>query len=90
MCSGQVLEDLVQEFCIKNNKNEGELWQIINNIHTKQYGINVMSKKHEYEKENGLGDVPMADQFARMSMVHNAVDILKGLQECIYKGYPLE
>lgn len=83
MCSGEFLEERVQEFCMNNNKDEGQMWQIINDINTKQYGRNIMWEKQQYEKENKLGDIPMSQQFAKMNLVHRAVEILKDLKKCI-------
>jgi hypothetical protein len=90
MCSAQVLEEKVQEFSKKNNIDEGQLWQTINNIHTKQFGRNLMWEKQEFEKNNNCGDVPMAEQFAKENLVHRAIEIIKGLEVCILEGYPLE
>ena len=89
MCSGEFLEERVQEFCRSNNKDEGQMWQIINDIHTKQYGRNIMWEKQQYEKENNLGDIPMSQQFAITNLVHRAVEILKGLEGCIQNGWEL-
>lgn len=89
MCSGEFLEERVQEFCINNSKDEGQMWQIINDIHTKQYGRNIMWEKQQYEKENNLGDIPMSQQFSKMNLVHRAIEILKGLEKCIQNGWEL-
>lgn len=89
MCSEEFLEERVQEFCRNNNKDEGQMWQIINDIHTKQYGRNIMWEKQQYEKENNLGDIPMSQQFAKMNLVHRAMEILKGLEGCIQNGWEL-
>jgi len=39
-------------------------------------------KKEQEEKENNLPDIPMSQQFAKENLVHRAIDILKGLEEC--------
>ncbi|EKQ51589.1 MULTISPECIES: hypothetical protein [unclassified Clostridium] len=90
MCSGEFLEEKVQEFCKINNKNEGQIWHLINNIHTKEYGRNIMWEKQQYEKQNNLGDIPMSQQFAKENLVHRVIEILKGLQECIKNGWQLQ
>ena len=90
MCSGEFLEEKVQEFCARNNQDEGYIWRIINNIHTKDYGRNIMWEKQEYEKENNLGDIQMSQQFAKENLVHRAIAILKGLDECVKNGWTLE
>ncbi|NRY59634.1 hypothetical protein [Clostridium beijerinckii] len=90
MCSGELLEEKVQEFCKNNNRDEGQIWQVINNVHTRTYGRNIMWEKEQYQKENNLSDIPMAEQFARLNFVHRAIEILKGLQECIKNGWELE
>ena len=90
MCSGQLLEEKVKEFCKNNDKDEGYIWQVINNIHIKQFGRNIMWEKKQYEKENNIGDIPMAQFFAKAQKVNNAIEILKGLEECIKNGWYLE
>ncbi|GEP65904.1 hypothetical protein CBE01nite_36720 [Clostridium beijerinckii] len=90
MCSGELLEEKVQEFCKNNNRDEGQIWQVINNAHTRTYGRNIMWEKEQYQKENNLGDIPMAEQFAKLNLVHRAIEILKRLQECIKNGWELE
>ncbi|ABR36040.1 hypothetical protein [Clostridium beijerinckii] len=90
MCSGELLEEKVQKFCNNNNKDEGQIWQVINNVHTRTYGRNIMWEKEQYQKENNLEDIPMAEQFAKLNLVHRAVEILKGLQDCIKNGWELE
>ncbi|CUU49834.1 MULTISPECIES: hypothetical protein [Clostridium] len=90
MCSGELLEEKVQEFCKNNNRDEGQIWQVINNVHTRTYGRNIMWEKEQYQKENNLEDIPMAEQFAKLNLVHRAIEILKGLQECIKNGWELE
>lgn len=90
MCSADLLEERVQEFCRNNNKDEGEIWQIINNIHTKQFGRNIMWEKQEFEKNNNCGDIPMAEYFAKQTLVTRAIEIIMGLEICIENGYPLE
>ncbi|NOW89843.1 uncharacterized protein YjaG (DUF416 family) [Clostridium beijerinckii] len=90
MCSGELLEEKVQEFCNNNNRDEGQIWQVINNVHTRMYGRNIMWEKEQYQKENNLKDIPMAEQFAKLNLVYRAIEILKGLQECIKNGWELE
>lgn len=90
MCSGELLEEKVQEFCKNNNRDEGQIWQVINEVHTRTYGRNIMWEKEQYQKENNLADIPMAEQFAKLNLVHRAIEILKGLQECIKNGWELE
>lgn len=90
MCSGQLLEEKVQEFCKNNDRDEGHIWQIINSIHTKQFGRNIMWEKKQHEKENNIGDIPMAQFFAKCHIVSNAIEIIKGLEECINNGWDLE
>ncbi|NRT73283.1 hypothetical protein [Clostridium beijerinckii] len=90
MCSGELLEEKVQEFCKNNNRDEGQIWQVINEVHTRTYGRNIMWEKEQYQKENNLEDIPMAEQFAKLNLVHRAIEILKGLQECIKNGWELE
>ncbi|NRT36630.1 uncharacterized protein YjaG (DUF416 family) [Clostridium beijerinckii] len=90
MCSGELLEEKVQEFCKNNNRDEGQIWQVINNVHTRTYGRNIMWEKEQYQKENNLEDIPMAEKFAKLNLVHRAIEILKGLQECIKNGWELE
>ena len=87
MQSGIFLEEKVKEFCTRNNKGEGQIWQLINNIHIKSYGRNVMWEKQEEEKKNNLPDIPMSQQFAKENLVHNAIYILKGLENCVQKGW---
>lgn len=90
MYSGIYLKGEVVVFCQRNNKDEGQIWQIINNIHTKEYARNIMWEKQQFEKENNTGDIPMSEWFAKTETVHNAIYILKGLQNCIEKGWGLE
>lgn len=90
MCSGEFLEEKVQRFCENNNKDEGYIWQVINDIHTKEFGRNIMWEKQQYEKKNNLPDIPMSQQFARENLVHRAIEILKGLEECINNNWKLE
>jgi hypothetical protein len=90
MCSGEYLENQVKEFCSRNQKDEGQTWQIINNIHTKDYGRNIMTENQTYEKENKLGDIPMSQYFAKVEKVSNAIRILKGMQNCINNNWGLE
>lgn len=49
-----------------------------------------MWEKEQYQKENNLEDIPMAEQFAKLNLVHRAIEILKGLQDCIKNGWKLE
>lgn len=51
MCSGELLEEKVQEFCNNNNRDEGQIWQVINNVHTRMYGRNIMWEKEQYQKK---------------------------------------
>ncbi|WP_026887023.1 hypothetical protein [Clostridium beijerinckii] len=90
MCSGELLEEKVQQFCKNINKDEGQIWQVINSVHTKTYGRNIMFEKERYQKENNLEDIPMAEQFAKLNLVHRAIEILKGLEECAKNGWELE
>ena len=90
MESGLTLEKSVQDFCKANNKDEGDIWQIINRIHAKRYGIDVMNEKHKYESDNNLPDVPMSQFFAIKQMVNHAMKILTGLENCIINNWPLE
>ncbi|NRT91846.1 hypothetical protein [Clostridium beijerinckii] len=90
MCSGELLEEKVQEFCNNNNRDEGQIWKVINDVHTRTYGRNIMWEKEQYQEENNLADIPMAEQFAKLNLVHRAIEILKGLQECIKNGWELE
>ena len=89
MCSGKFLEEQVQEFCNKYNQDEGNIWQIINKIHTKDYGRNLLWEKIQEEKEKNVGDIPMSEQFAKCEKVSNAIYILKGLENCIINGWDL-
>lgn len=90
MYSGIYLEEQVKSFCQRNNKDEGQIWQIINNIHTKTYGRNIMWEKKEFENKNNTGDIPMSEYFAKCEKVSNAIEILKGLQNCVENGWELE
>lgn len=90
MYSGIYLSEQVKDFCKRNCKDEGQIWQIINNIHTKEFSRNIMWEKQQFEKENNTGDIPMAEWFAKAEKVHNAIYILKGLQNCIENGWGLE
>jgi hypothetical protein len=90
MCSGQLLEEKVKEFCVRHGKDEGYIWQTINTIHTKEYGRNILWEKQQYEKENNIGDIPMSEQFAKENLVHRAIDILKGLDTCIRNDWKSE
>ena len=90
MCSGLLLESEVQKFCANNNLDEGEMWQVINRIHTNQYGRNIMWEKQQEEKEKGISDIPMSEQFAKNVLVHRVIEILKGLQECCNNGWDFE
>ena len=90
MCSGQFLEDEVQKFCSENGLNEGEIWHVINRIHEKKYGGNMMKQKNDYERENSCSDIPMSQWFANKSLVHNAIDILEGLKNCIKNNWNFE
>jgi len=89
MCSDQLLEEKVKEFCTRNKKDEGDMWQVINHIHTKEYGRNIIWEKQEEEKKNNIGDIPMSQYFAKIQMVHNAIHIIQGLENCIQKGWDL-
>lgn len=51
MCSGELLEEKVQEFCKNNNRDEGQIWQVINEVHTRTYGRNIMWEKEQYQKK---------------------------------------
>lgn len=82
MESGIFLEEQVVKFCQRHNQDEGYIWGVINNIHTRDYGRNILWKKEQEEKENNLPDIPMSQQFAKENLVHRAIDILKGLEEC--------
>jgi len=90
MESGIFLEEKVQEFCTRNNQDEGYIWGVINNIHTRDYGRNLMWEKQKEEAEKDYGDIPMSQQFAKENLVHRAIDILKGLEECAQKGWELK
>lgn len=90
MCSGLVLEEEVQSFCKRNNLNEGEIWQVINRIHTRVYNRNIMWEKQQEENEKGIGDIPMYQQFAKAQLVHNAIYIVQGLQNCCDNGWDFE
>jgi hypothetical protein len=90
MCSGQLLEEKVKEFCHRNGKDEGYIWQVINDIHTKEYGRNIMWEKQQFEKENNLPDIQMSEQFAKENLVSRAMQIVAGLQNCINNNWKLE
>jgi len=90
MYSGIYLNEEVMKFCKENNKDLGEIWQVINRIHTKQYSRNIMLEKQQFERENNTGDIPMSEYFAKTETVHNAIEILKGLKNCIEKGWEFE
>ena len=90
MCSGELLESQVQEFCNKYNKDEGYIWQVINNIHIRDYGRNILWEKQQEEKEKNCGDIPMSQAFAKENMVSNAIYILKGLENCVINDWELE
>jgi len=90
MESGIFLEEKVKEFCTRHKKDEGQIWQAINTIHTRDYGRNLMWEKQEEEKKNNSGDIPMSQYFAKCEKVSNAIDILKGLENCIQKGWELK
>jgi hypothetical protein len=90
MYSGIFLKEQVEAFCRENNKDLGEIWQIINRIHTKQFGRNICWEKEQFQRDNNTGDIPMEQWFARVEMVHNAIEILKGLKECIREGWEFE
>lgn len=91
MCSGEYLESRVQNFCKDNTKDEGDIWQIINNIHIKVYGRNIIWEKQEYEKNNNIHeDIPLSQYFAWNIIVHHAILIIQGLEECIINNWALE
>jgi len=90
MESGIFLEEQVQQFCSKYNKEEGYIWQAINSIHTKTYNRNIMWEKQKEEQENNTGDIPMAQAFAKAQLVHNVISILRGLTNCCEHGWSLE
>lgn len=90
MYSGIYLNEEVIKFCEENNKDLGEIWQVINRIHTKQYFRNIMWEKQQFEKEHNTGDIPMSEYFAKTETVHNAIEILKGLKNCIANGWEFE
>lgn len=90
MCSGEYLEEQVQDFCNKYNQDEGNIWQTINTIHTRDYGRNILWEKNQEEKEKNCGDIPMSEQFAKSEKVSNAIYILKGLENCIINGWEFE
>lgn len=90
MCSGEVLEEEVQKFCKRNNQDEGEIWQVINRIHTRNFDRNIMYEKQQEEIRDGVGDIPMAQQFAKEKMVSNVIYILQGLQKCCDEGWDFE
>lgn len=90
MCSGQFLEEKVKEFCKTNNKDEGYIWKVINNIHMKQFGRNIMWEKEQFQKQKNTGDIPMSEWFAKNEIVHRAIEILKGMQNCINNNWKLE
>lgn len=89
MESGIFLEERVQEFCSKHGRDEGAIWQIINDIHTREYGRNIMWEKHQEEHEKNMNDIPMSQFFAQKELVHNAISILKGLEVCIANNWEL-
>lgn len=90
MYSGIYLNGEVTTFCKDNQLDIGETWQVINRIHTKQYARNIMFEKQQFEKEHNTGDIPMAEYFAKTETVHNAIEILKGLKECVKEGWDFE
>jgi hypothetical protein len=90
MYSGIFLREQVENFCRENNKDLGEIWQVINRIHTKEYGRNICWEKQQFERENNTGDIPMSEWFAKTETVHNAINIIKGIQNCIEKGWDFE
>ena len=90
MCSGQFLETEVKNFCNKYNKDEGFIWTIINDIHTRDYGRNILWEKQKEEKEKNLADIPMSQYFAKCEKVSNAIYILKGLENCCENGWELK
>lgn len=90
MESGIFLEEQVVKFCQRNNQDEGYIWGVINNIHTRDFNRNIMWEKQQEEQENNLGDIPMSQQFAKAQMVHNVIYILKGLQNCVDNGWELK
>jgi hypothetical protein len=90
MYSGIYLKGEVISFCNENNIDEGHIWQVINRIHTKEYGRNIMWEKEQFQKENNTGDIPMSQYFAKTETVHNAIEILKGLKNCIKNGWEFE
>lgn len=90
MYSGLHLSEQVKEFCKINLLDEGNIWQVINRIHTKEYGRNICWEKEQFQRENNTGDIPMSEWFAKTETVHNAIDILKGLKNCIEKGWDFE
>lgn len=80
MCSGNVLEELVQKFCKEQNKDEGLVWQRINSIYEARFdNRNLMQEKNNYEREHNTGDIPMAQWIANLVEVHNITPILDEL-----------
>lgn len=90
MCSSELLENKMQNFCNKNHMDEGIAWAILNKIHTRDYGKNVMYEKNQYEIKNNLGDIPMAEYFGETQMVSNAIRVLDGMENCLRNGWELE
>jgi len=90
MCSGEFLQERIEEFCNKYSQDQAYIWQVINRIHTRNYGRNIMWEKQKEEQENNLGDIPMSQAFAKEVLVHNVIYILKGLENCCENGWEFE
>jgi hypothetical protein len=90
MYSGIFLKEQVEKFSKENNRDLGEIWQVINRIHTKQFGRNICWEKEQFQMKNNTGDIPMEQWFARTETVHNAIEILKGLKNCIENNWSFE
>lgn len=69
-CSAELLQERIQAYCIKHNKDEAQLWQDINAKYLKKEERNVLWERDQEEY------VENAQAFAQRNLVNEVITIL--------------